>query len=135
MWHMQVQIFPVPLMFNLTDSFWQPTITALYYLYFDDLCFNYHRTGGEENFFHCNKCGKLLIEYCLSKATNPFTFVNSVFILNVSLTKYLVNCHDLLLSVECCYSSSMKDSHHCIEKAMHHNCPVCFEVILVGKET
>ncbi|KAI5425786.1 E3 ubiquitin-protein ligase RZFP34, variant 3 [Lathyrus oleraceus] len=37
--------------------------------------------------------------------------------------------HDLLLLVECCYSSSMKDSHHCIEKAMHHNCPVCFEFL------
>ncbi|KAJ1418930.1 Zinc finger, RING-type [Sesbania bispinosa] len=43
-------------------------------------------TGGEENFFHCNKCG-------------------------------------------CCYSSLLKDSHHCIEKAMHHNCPVCFEFL------
>jgi len=28
----------------------------------------------------------------------------------------------------------MKDSHRCIEKAMHQNCPVCFEVILVGQE-
>ncbi|BBH07747.1 CHY-type/CTCHY-type/RING-type Zinc finger protein [Prunus dulcis] len=41
--------------------------------------------GGEQNFFHCNKC-------------------------------------------ECCYSKVLKDSHNCVEKAMHHNCPVCFEV-------
>ncbi|CAL5346321.1 unnamed protein product [Camellia sinensis] len=27
----------------------------------------------------------------------------------------------------CCYSRLMKDSHICIEKAMHHNCPACFE--------
>ncbi|PNX93897.1 RING finger and CHY zinc finger domain-containing protein 1-like, partial [Trifolium pratense] len=87
------------------------------------------RTGGEENFFHCKKCGKLLIEHCFPKATNPFTCVSSVFKLSVSLTKYLVNCHDLLLSVDCCYSSSMKDSHRCIEKAMHQNCPVCFEFL------
>ncbi|XP_058207914.1 E3 ubiquitin-protein ligase RZFP34-like isoform X1 [Rhododendron vialii] len=43
-------------------------------------------TGGEENFFHCNKCG-------------------------------------------CCYSRLMKDSHICVERAMHHNCPVCFEYL------
>ncbi|THF98514.1 hypothetical protein TEA_006009 [Camellia sinensis var. sinensis] len=29
----------------------------------------------------------------------------------------------------CCYSRLMKDSHICIEKAMHHNCPVCFEYL------
>ena len=22
----------------------------------------------------------------------------------------------------------MKDAHRCVERAMHHNCPVCFEV-------
>ncbi|KAG6401558.1 hypothetical protein SASPL_138418 [Salvia splendens] len=44
------------------------------------------RTGGEENFFHCDRC-------------------------------------------ECCYSNLLKESHLCIEKAMHHNCPICFEYI------
>ncbi|KAI4300346.1 hypothetical protein L6164_033734 [Bauhinia variegata] len=29
----------------------------------------------------------------------------------------------------CCYSKLMKDSHQCVEKAMHHNCPVCFEFL------
>lgn len=29
----------------------------------------------------------------------------------------------------CCYSIMLKDSHNCIEKAMHHNCPVCFEFL------
>lgn len=29
----------------------------------------------------------------------------------------------------CCYSILMKDSHPCVEKAMHHNCPVCFEYL------
>ena len=24
----------------------------------------------------------------------------------------------------------LKDSHNCVERAMHHNCPVCFEVNL-----
>ncbi|CAB4317720.1 unnamed protein product [Prunus armeniaca] len=30
---------------------------------------------------------------------------------------------------ECCYSKVLKDSHNCVEKAMHHNCPVCFEFL------
>ncbi|KAJ6904570.1 RING finger and CHY zinc finger domain-containing protein 1 isoform X1 [Populus alba x Populus x berolinensis] len=29
----------------------------------------------------------------------------------------------------CCYSMLMKDAHRCVERAMHHNCPVCFEFL------
>ncbi|KAL6145748.1 hypothetical protein ACLB2K_056433 [Fragaria x ananassa] len=29
----------------------------------------------------------------------------------------------------CCYSTVLKDSHNCVEKAMHHNCAVCFEFL------
>ncbi|WOL09904.1 E3 ubiquitin-protein ligase [Canna indica] len=29
----------------------------------------------------------------------------------------------------CCYSNSLMDSHQCVERAMHHNCPVCFEYL------
>ncbi|KAK9293057.1 hypothetical protein L1049_021041 [Liquidambar formosana] len=29
----------------------------------------------------------------------------------------------------CCYSKLMKDSHYCVERAMHHNCPVFFEFL------
>ncbi|KAJ7981065.1 RING finger and CHY zinc finger protein [Quillaja saponaria] len=29
----------------------------------------------------------------------------------------------------CCYSNIMKDGHQCVERAMHHNCPVCFEYL------
>ncbi|KAF5947844.1 hypothetical protein HYC85_013801 [Camellia sinensis] len=59
------------------------------------------RIGGKENFFHCNKCGKHLYE-----------FLSTLFF-------YVVVR----------YSRLMKDSHICIEKAMHHNCPVCFEYL------
>uniref|UniRef100_A0A0D9VPI3 CHY-type domain-containing protein n=1 Tax=Leersia perrieri TaxID=77586 RepID=A0A0D9VPI3_9ORYZ len=31
--------------------------------------------------------------------------------------------------VGCCYSYVLKDSHRCVERAMHHNCPVCFEYL------
>ncbi|KAF6988862.1 hypothetical protein CFC21_006295 [Triticum aestivum] len=49
------------------------------------------RTGGMDNFFHCEKCGAL----------------------GVKVTAFNV----------------LKDSHHCVERAMHHNCPVCFEYL------
>ncbi|XP_066385027.1 E3 ubiquitin-protein ligase RZFP34-like isoform X1 [Miscanthus floridulus] len=29
----------------------------------------------------------------------------------------------------CCYSNVLKDSHRCVDRAMHHNCPVCFEYL------
>ncbi|KAJ6851412.1 E3 ubiquitin-protein ligase MIEL1-like [Iris pallida] len=29
----------------------------------------------------------------------------------------------------CCYSELLKDSHRCVERAMHHNCPICFEYL------
>ncbi|XP_010421090.1 PREDICTED: E3 ubiquitin-protein ligase MIEL1-like [Camelina sativa] len=29
----------------------------------------------------------------------------------------------------CCYSKVMEDKHRCVEGAMHHNCPVCFEYL------
>nr|CAN64539.1 hypothetical protein VITISV_009522 [Vitis vinifera] len=32
-------------------------------------------------------------------------------------------------SAGCCYSNMMKDTHRCVERAMHHNCPVCFEFL------
>ncbi|XP_027345850.1 E3 ubiquitin-protein ligase RZFP34 isoform X2 [Abrus precatorius] len=29
----------------------------------------------------------------------------------------------------CCYSKVMETGHRCVEGAMHHNCPVCFEYL------
>ncbi|THU58589.1 hypothetical protein C4D60_Mb03t15960 [Musa balbisiana] len=29
----------------------------------------------------------------------------------------------------CCYSIVLKNSHSCVEGAMHHDCPVCFEYL------
>ncbi|KAL1361499.1 E3 ubiquitin-protein ligase RZFP34 [Arachis duranensis] len=29
----------------------------------------------------------------------------------------------------CCYSKIMEAGHRCVERAMHHNCPVCFEYL------
>ncbi|XP_048628018.1 E3 ubiquitin-protein ligase RZFP34 isoform X2 [Brassica napus] len=35
----------------------------------------------------------------------------------------------LLPASGCCYSKVMEDKHRCVEGAMHHNCPVCFEYL------
>ncbi|KAH9615766.1 hypothetical protein KSS87_008703 [Heliosperma pusillum] len=32
-------------------------------------------------------------------------------------------------SCGCCYPMAMKGTHRCLEKAMHHNCPVCCEYL------
>ncbi|RLN16781.1 hypothetical protein C2845_PM02G37590 [Panicum miliaceum] len=29
----------------------------------------------------------------------------------------------------CCYTYLLKDSHRCVDRAMHQNCPVCFEYL------
>nr|XP_043610719.1 E3 ubiquitin-protein ligase RZFP34 isoform X2 [Erigeron canadensis] len=29
----------------------------------------------------------------------------------------------------CCYSKEIKDSHFCMERAMHHDCPICYEFL------
>ncbi|CAI5504244.1 unnamed protein product [Closterium sp. Naga37s-1] len=29
----------------------------------------------------------------------------------------------------CCYATSLREDHRCVEKSMHHNCPVCFEFL------
>lgn len=87
------------------------------------------RTGGEENFFHCNKCGmwKLITFISKQNKCSPSFFSSS--------PRSVSACHqtDILGIFEiaaagCCYSKSMSDAHRCVERAMHHNCPVCFEV-------
>ncbi|KAH8505713.1 hypothetical protein H0E87_012794 [Populus deltoides] len=53
--------------------------------------------------YHCNECG-----ICRTGGKENFFHCN--------------RCG-------CCYSTLLKDSHNCVERAMHHNCPVCFEFL------
>lgn len=69
------------------------------------------RTGGEENFFHCKRCRKRTTKTLLC-ALFPQMLVSTSYFLGTG----------------CCYSKVMEDKHRCVEGAMHHNCPVCFEV-------
>jgi len=76
----------------------------LSFVFWPSIFYNIHRTGGEENFFHCNKCGKFFIEHCFSKETNSFHCVNSVFKLSAFLTKSLswslIVCRMLLFNTD-----------------------------------
>lgn len=53
--------------------------------------------------YHCNKCG-----ICRTGGEENFFHCDKC---------------------GCCYSTALKDSHNCVERAMHHNCPVCFEYL------
>ncbi|KAL8537132.1 hypothetical protein ACS0TY_012347 [Phlomoides rotata] len=35
---------------------------------------------------------------------------------------------------ECCYSVVLKSSHPCVERAMHQDCPVCFEYLFESRK-
>ncbi|XP_006579057.1 probable E3 ubiquitin-protein ligase RZFP34 [Glycine max] len=35
------------------------------------------------------------------------------------------HCH----TCGCCYSTQLKNSHPCVEGAIHHDCPICFEYL------
>ncbi|KAA8518686.1 hypothetical protein F0562_016160 [Nyssa sinensis] len=61
-----------------------------------------------KNQYHCDKCG-----ICRTGGEENFFHCNKC---------------------GCCYSRLLKDSHICVERAMHHNCPVCFEVNLNDTE-
>ncbi|XP_042496200.1 E3 ubiquitin-protein ligase RZFP34-like [Macadamia integrifolia] len=56
-----------------------------------------------KNQYHCDQCG-----ICRTGGQENFFHCNKC---------------------RCCYSMLLKDSHRCVEGAMHHNCPVCFEYI------
>ncbi|PIA42555.1 hypothetical protein AQUCO_02000181v1 [Aquilegia coerulea] len=95
-------------------------------LYDDDISKNqYHckgcgicRIGGRENFFHCYKCGKSLLVH------------GYLFLYRTRSANKILICYHIFVffTIGCCYSVQLKNSHPCVEGAMHHDCPVCFEV-------
>ncbi|PWA36673.1 CHY-type/CTCHY-type/RING-type Zinc finger protein [Artemisia annua] len=38
----------------------------------------------------------------------------------------------VIIGVWCCYSKKIKDTHVCVERAMHHDCPICSEKVAIG---
>ncbi|XP_055812159.1 E3 ubiquitin-protein ligase RZFP34 isoform X3 [Solanum dulcamara] len=69
--------------------------------YFCSKC-NFFDDDVSKNQYHCDRCG-----ICRTGGEENFFHCDTC---------------------GCCYTNLMKESHICIERAMHHNCPVCFEV-------
>lgn len=88
----------------------------------------FYRIGGSDNFFHCKKCGELVSSHISTRLIiweDDIIECNHIYLLNsshVSDTKHVYFC------LGCCYSVEIKEGHNCVERAMHHNCPICFEV-------
>ncbi|XP_031487607.1 probable E3 ubiquitin-protein ligase RZFP34 [Nymphaea colorata] len=70
--------------------------------YFCDICKFYDDDVSKKQ-YHCNGCG-----ICRTGGADQF-----------------FHC----FTCGCCYSIVLKNSHPCVERAMHHNCPVCFEYL------
>ncbi|GAB2215184.1 hypothetical protein Droror1_Dr00019563 [Drosera rotundifolia] len=70
--------------------------------YFCGIC-NFFEDDVSKKQYHCDECG----------------------ICRIGGQENFFHCK----SCGCCYSKSMKGAHRCVEKAMHHNCPVCFEFL------
>ncbi|RXH80801.1 hypothetical protein DVH24_004715 [Malus domestica] len=95
--------------------------------------------------YHCDECGicrlDFFLHFCKSFFIDKSLHVSkSVLIVFTELEvgrifSTVTNVSNLDISIYilgCCYSNALKDSHNCVEKAMHHNCPVCFEVKFGG---
>lgn len=70
--------------------------------YFCEKC-NFFDDDVSKNQYHCDGCG-----ICRTGGVDKFFHCDKC---------------------GCCYSNVLRDSHHCVEGAMHHNCPVCFEYL------
>ncbi|KAG4931177.1 hypothetical protein JHK86_048138 [Glycine max] len=67
--------------------------------------------------YHCSGCGICrLIDY-------------DVFSLDTELEEAKISS----IATSCCYSTLLKNSHPCVEGAMHHDCPVCFEYLFESR--
>uniref|UniRef100_A0A6P3ZA79 E3 ubiquitin-protein ligase RZFP34-like n=1 Tax=Ziziphus jujuba TaxID=326968 RepID=A0A6P3ZA79_ZIZJJ len=75
--------------------------------YFCSIC-KFFDDDTSKNQYHCDDCG-----ICRTGGKENFFHCN--------------NCG-------CCYSKLMEGGHPCVERAMHHNCPVCFEFLFDSRK-
>ncbi|XVF55549.1 hypothetical protein PTKIN_Ptkin06aG0044700 [Pterospermum kingtungense] len=81
---------------------------------------------------HCTNCGVCMGKYFCSKC-NFFDddvskrqyHCDECGICRVGGEENFFHCD----KCGCCYSTLLKNSHKCVEKAMHHNCAICFEFL------
>ncbi|CAN1770578.1 Probable E3 ubiquitin-protein ligase RZFP34 [Linum perenne] len=81
---------------------------------------------------HCIKCGVCMGKYFCSQCkffdddvSKQQYHCNECGICRTGGKENFFHCD----KCGCCYSRMLKDSHNCVERAMHHNCPVCFEFL------
>ncbi|CAI0469409.1 unnamed protein product [Linum tenue] len=81
---------------------------------------------------HCFKCGVCMGKYFCSECkffdddvSKQQYHCNQCGICRTGGEENFFHCD----KCGCCYSTCLKDSHNCVERAMHHNCPVCFEFL------
>ncbi|CAK9182822.1 unnamed protein product [Ilex paraguariensis] len=73
---------------------------------------------------YCISCG-----VCMGKFQKANTTATNVEYAELEARTISFIATNVCLGPGCCYSKSIKDTHHCVERAMHHNCPVCFEYL------
>ncbi|XP_057810522.1 probable E3 ubiquitin-protein ligase RZFP34 isoform X1 [Salvia miltiorrhiza] len=74
--------------------------------YFCGICKLFDDDTSKEQ-YHCNGCG----------------------ICRIGGSKNFFHCN----KCGCCYSALLKSSHPCVERAMHQDCPVCFEYLFESR--
>uniref|UniRef100_A0A0E0GGR8 CHY-type domain-containing protein n=1 Tax=Oryza nivara TaxID=4536 RepID=A0A0E0GGR8_ORYNI len=98
--------------------------------YFCAKC-NFYDDDVSKNQFHCDGCG-ICRQVVLNLHSCDGVMKYEPFLINLTITFYRTGGAENFFHCDkcgCCYSYVLKDSHHCVERAMHHNCPVCFEYL------
>uniref|UniRef100_A0A0E0NPM8 CHY-type domain-containing protein n=1 Tax=Oryza rufipogon TaxID=4529 RepID=A0A0E0NPM8_ORYRU len=98
--------------------------------YFCAKC-NFYDDDVSKNQFHCDGCG-ICRQVVLNMHSCDGVMKYEPFLINLTITFYRTGGAENFFHCDkcgCCYSYVLKDSHHCVERAMHHNCPVCFEYL------
>lgn len=98
-------------------------LMLVFYFYY----FCVSRIGGMENFFHCPKCSKSQSSLCF------YHRLHVCALLRILLWNFIYLTMWWLCDTGCCHSVLLRNSHPCVEGAMHHDCPVCFEVWIAIK--
>ncbi|KAK1265541.1 hypothetical protein QJS04_geneDACA021306 [Acorus gramineus] len=86
----------------------------------------------------CITAGSLASDYLTHTLLTPMSPVVALlggggsYVLSVAPSRRHRKNSTIAMGVEfagCCYSVLLKNSHSCVERAMHHDCPVCFEYL------
>ncbi|KAK9100835.1 hypothetical protein Scep_024265 [Stephania cephalantha] len=83
--------------------------------------------------FNCGVCmGKYFCETCRlydDDTSKKQYHCNGCGICRIGGRENFFHCY----KCGCCYSILLKNSHPCVEGAMHHDCPVCFEYLFESR--